>query len=118
MVNMCYNSTMINDFLMLMRLSTTMTSEIPVLFQAAFDDAIGNKNVRNRNKSRYSREEINVLEKYKDTYRRKTTTDERHELFRQYILVDIFNHWHSKGVVSAKIGADELQDRIKVQTWR
>lgn len=46
----------------------------------------------------YTQEELAVLRKYKDEYRRTTSHKERDKLLRQSIFVDIFNHWDSKKV--------------------
>ncbi|KAF8816594.1 hypothetical protein BYT27DRAFT_7248032 [Phlegmacium glaucopus] len=81
--------------------------------QAALLESITKKIRKPRKESQYTPEEKKVLGKYKEEYRRKINTDERYDLFRQHILVDIFNHWYSKGVVSADISEGEASERIK-----
>src|SRR5271155_3084662 len=60
---------------------------------------------------RYNREELAVLLLYKEHYRLKTTHDNRDNLLRSSILVDIFNHWLSMGVDLTEV---EVQKREKV----
>lgn len=90
-----------------------MTTDIATPLQSAILEAVGNKNRKPR-KCRYSQEEIIVLAKYKDEYRNKTKTSDRHELIRSYILVDIFNFWFSKGIVGEEVTAEDLSERVSV----
>jgi len=91
-----------------------MSTEIAIPLPAAILEAVTNKNRKARKKSLYTTEEITVIGKYKKEFREKTTTDDRNEILRNHILVDIFNYWFSKGIVTAEIAADVLSDRIKV----
>jgi hypothetical protein len=67
-----------------------------------------------RKHSRYSDDEIKVLQKYKDRYKKASTTEERNDLLRNYILVDIFNFWYDKGSVTTDISEEDFAARIKV----
>ena len=67
-----------------------------------------------RAKSRYSKDEKRVLQQYKDRYKKATTTDERNDLLRNYILVDIFNFWYDQGSVTTDISEGDFAARIKV----
>jgi hypothetical protein len=93
-----------------------MTTDLVNPLQVAFFDAIGNNAGKPRNKSLYTTEEKSVLGKYKDEYRKKTTTEERHNMLRNHILVDIFNYWSNKGEVNIDICAEDLSQRIKVSS--
>jgi len=93
-----------------------MTPEIAHPLRDVFNKGV-NKNQRGPRKTgRYSKEEKEVLMKYKDNYRRTTTTEERYDLLRNRILVDIFNFWYAKGEVSPDIEPDLLSDKIKVMS--
>ena len=50
-----------------------------------------------RHDSRYSRDEMQVISKYKQEYREQTTRDLRHHVFKGKILVDLFNYWLAQG---------------------
>jgi hypothetical protein len=65
-----------------------------------------------RKDSLYSVEEMNILKQHKLEYRSQPTRELRGQIFRNKILVDIFNFWESRGL----IGPDETdtQNRIKV----
>jgi hypothetical protein len=91
-----------------------MATSINATLQTAFQDALQKKPRKSRKDSLYSEEEKLILGKYKHEYRMKTTTDERQDLLRSHILVDIFNYWCSKGVVTEDIDEEDLGDRIKV----
>lgn len=55
-------------------------------------------NVRKARKdSRYSREEMQVISKYKQEYREQTTRELRANVFKGKILVDLFNLWLKQG---------------------
>jgi len=65
-----------------------------------------------RRGSRYTEAERKVLSKYKDEYRSKTTAQEREQLLKQKVLVDIFNYWFSKeGTFPSE---EESKQRVKV----
>jgi hypothetical protein len=52
-----------------------------------------------RKGSRYSREEIVVISKYKAEYKDQTTRALRANVLRNKILVDLFNYWDVKGTL-------------------
>ena len=91
-----------------------MTSEIPAPLQATFLDAVQHKTRKPRKQSDYTLEERAVLAKYKDEYRKKANIDERDALFRNHLLVDMFNYWYGKGTISADISEEDTAERIKV----
>jgi hypothetical protein len=62
----------------------------------------------------YSRDEITVLNRYKEQYRQLTTSEARGDLIRNYVLVDIFNFWTQKGM--APKDEEESIMRMKVFT--
>jgi hypothetical protein len=65
-----------------------------------------------RRGSRYSEEERALLSKYKDEYKSKTTAQDREQLMKQKVLVDIFNYWFSKeGTIPSE---EESKKRVKV----
>jgi hypothetical protein len=82
--------------------------------EAAFLHAVGKKTKKAR-KNQFTREEIDVLDKYKKEYRKMTTTDARHALIRTHILVDIFNYWFGKGVISEEVDEKDMSQRISVR---
>ena len=43
-----------------------------------------------------------------------TTTDARHTLICTHILVDIFNYWFGKGVISEEVDERDMSQRILV----
>ena len=81
--------------------------------EAAFLHAVGKKTKKAR-KNQFTREEIDILDKYKKEYRKITTTDARHALIRTHILVDIFNYWFGKGVISEEVDEKDMSQRISV----
>ena len=60
----------------------------------------------------YSREEIEVISKYKEEYKDQTTRALRAHVMRNKILVDIFNYWDLQGTLPS----DEVVcgERVKV----
>jgi len=48
---------------------------------------------RARRGATYSREELEVISKYKDEYKEQTTRPLRAHVLRNKILVDLFNYW-------------------------
>jgi hypothetical protein len=60
----------------------------------------------------YTREERGVLVKYKEAYRKLTTTQQRADLFQMKILVDIFNYWDSR---KEDLGEAAAHRRIRVR---
>ena len=54
---------------------------------------------KSRKDSRYSREEMQVIGKYKMEYREQTTRELRANVFKAKILVDLFNLWLKQGKV-------------------
>ena len=60
----------------------------------------------------YSREEIDVISKYKEEYKDQTTRALRAHVMRNKILVDIFNYWDVQGTLPS----DEAVcgERVKV----
>ena len=71
-----------------------------------------------RKKRKYSDAEVQVLERYKHEYRKKTTTKDRQHLLQNYILVDIFNFWYKMKEIPADISEEDLSERIKVRKKR
>jgi len=91
--------------------------QIVVPLQATFLDAIGNGGNGGRGpkrKCQYTEEEKKILEIHKEEYKKTTTTTERHNLLRNHILVNIFNYWYEKGIVTPSIVEEELSERITV----
>lgn len=93
-----------------------MTPEIAIPLRDAFLKGVNQNNRGPRKKGRYSKEEKAVLNKYKHDYRKTTTTEERFDLLRNRILVDIFNFWYAKGEVTPNIEPDVLSEKIKVMS--
>jgi hypothetical protein len=69
---------------------------------------------KSRKDSRYSREEMQVINKYKQEYREQTTRELRGNLFKAKILVDLFNLWLKQG--KAPSTEEDSATRMKV-TW-
>lgn len=63
---------------------------------------------KTRRECSYNEEERALLGKYKKEYKSKTIHQEREMLLRNYILVDIFNHWSTKNV---------KLDEMEVHKW-
>jgi hypothetical protein len=91
-----------------------MSTQIAVPLPTVYLEAVTNKARKPRSQCALSTSERNVINKYREEYRSKTTTEERTDVLRNNILVDIFNHWFNQGVVTADINADDLSERIKV----
>ena len=66
------------------------------------------KKTKKARKNQFTREEIDVLDKYKKEYRKMT-------LIRTHILVDIFNYWFGKGVISEEVDEKDMSQRISVR---
>jgi len=60
----------------------------------------------------YRRDELEVLNKYKEEYRQQTTRELRANVFKTKILVDLFNFWLEKGRAPAT--EEESIIRMKV----
>ena len=90
------------------------TPQIAVPLEATFLDVVQRRDCGTRKKCRYTEDEKKVIEIYKEEYRKTTSTAERHILIRNHILVDIFNFWYDKGIVTTSIGEEALSERIKV----
>ena len=71
-----------------------------------------------RKKRKYSPDEIKVLEKHKEEYRDKTSTNDRQSLLQDFILVDIFNFWYKNGEITEDISEDDFRTRIQVHKMR
>lgn len=91
-----------------------MTVEIAIPPPTNLLEVVTNKTRKPRKNSFLTTEEKAIIDKYKDQYRNMTKTEDRCNLLRNHILVDIFNFWYEKGVISADISAEELSERIKV----
>lgn len=52
---------------------------------------------RTRKESIYTVDERRILKAYKEEYRQLSSAEERASLFKSKILVDVFNHWASRG---------------------
>ena len=72
------------------------------------------KKTKKARKNQFTREEIDVLDKYKKEYRKMTTMDARHTLICTHILVNIFNYWFGKGVISEEVDERDMSQRILV----
>ena len=94
--------------------TSTRNPEIALPIRDVFHKAVEKKARAPRKDSRYSTDEKKVLEKYKHEYRKTTTPEERYDLLRNRILVDIFNYWYEKGEVTPEIGEIALSERIRV----
>jgi hypothetical protein len=70
------------------------------------------KTRKSRKDSRYSREEMQVISKYKQEYREQTTRELRGNVFKAKILVDLFNLWLEQG--KAPDTDDDSANRMKV----
>jgi len=60
----------------------------------------------------YTREEIKVISKHKTEYKEQTMRALRAHVFRNKILVDIFNFWDAKGTMPSDEAS--CSDRVKV----
>lgn len=67
---------------------------------------------KSRKDSRYSHDEMRVINKYKQEYREQTTRELRGHVFKAKILVDLFNFWLDKG--QAPETEEESATRMKV----
>ena len=88
--------------------------QIALPLEATFLDVVDKGDRGSKKKCRYTEDEKKVLEIYKEEYKKTTSTSERHNLIRNHILVDIFNFWYDKGIVTPSIGEEVLSERIKV----
>jgi hypothetical protein len=61
---------------------------------------------------RYSQAERDVLSRHKEEYKSKTTPEEREQVLKQKVFVDIFNHWFAtEGTMP---GEEESKKRVSV----
>jgi len=67
---------------------------------------------QSRKDSRYSREEMDVIGKYKQEYREQTTQELRRHVFKTKVLVDMFNLWLKQG--KAPRTEEDSATRMKV----
>ena len=93
-----------------------LTPEIAIPLRDAFLKGVHHNDRGPRKKEQYSTGEKDVLNKYKHDYRKTTTKEERYDLLRNRILVDIFNFWYAKGEVTPDIEPDLLSYKIKVMS--
>lgn len=76
---------------------------LPTLTQAndtfRFDNFMppGQRTRRTRAVSLYPTEERQILNVHREDFRKETSADGRKSLFRNKVLVDIFNYWKAKG---------------------
>jgi hypothetical protein len=68
-----------------------------------------------RKNALYSRDEIAVINKYKEEYRQQTTRELRGHVFKTKILVDLFNFWLAQGI--APVEEEESLNRMKVNSY-
>jgi hypothetical protein len=61
----------------------------------------------------YSREEMEVINKYKEEYRQQTTKELRANVFKTRILVDLFNFWVERG--QGPTNDEDSLSRMKVK---
>ena len=94
--------------------TSRLTPEIAYPLRDAFLKGVNQNDRGPQKKGRYSTEEKEVLNKYKHDYRKTTTTEERYDLLRDRILVDIFNFWYAKGEVTPNIEPELLSNKIRV----
>lgn len=95
--------------------TSTITPSIAPPIRTVYYDAVDKTPRSPRKNATYPTEVIDVLNKYKNEYRKITTTEERHQLLRNFILVDVFNFWFHKGEVVEDISEHDLSGRIKVR---
>ena len=62
----------------------------------------------------YSREEMQVISKYKEEYKEQTTQALRAHVLKNKILVDIFNYWDDIGNIPTN--EEDISDRVKVRS--
>ena len=67
---------------------------------------------RPRKDALYGREELQVINKYKEEYRQQTTRELRANVFKTKILVDLFNFWLDQGRAPAT--EEDSVNRMKV----
>jgi hypothetical protein len=67
---------------------------------------------RPRQGTRYSREELVVMSRYKAEYKEQTTKALRAHVFRTKILVDMFNYWDKEGTLPLE--DESCTERVKV----
>jgi hypothetical protein len=60
----------------------------------------------------WTAEERKVVNVHKEAYRQLQNREERMQLFKEKVLVDIFNHWDDTG--KAAVDEEESQQRVKV----
>jgi hypothetical protein len=65
-----------------------------------------------RRGAHYSRQEIQVISKYKSEYKDQTTRALRANVLRNNILVDLFNYWDAQGTLPSDEAV--LMERVKV----
>jgi hypothetical protein len=70
---------------------------------------------RPRQGTRYCREELIVLSRYKAKYKEQTTKPLRAHVLRTKILVDIFNHWDLQGTLP--LDKESCVERVKVDNF-
>jgi hypothetical protein len=91
-----------------------MSTQIATPLPMAYLEAVQNRGRKPRKKSLLTTEEKGVIDKYRDVYRNMTKTEDRCNILRNNILVDIFNFWFQGGVISTEISPEDLSERIKV----
>src|SRR5277367_2063159 len=84
-----------------------MGSDIPSTLAA-----IQGQRSKSRRGCRYTDEERTILSRYKDEYKGKTTAQEREQVLKQKLFVDIFNYWFFKE--GAFPSEDETKKRVTV----
>jgi hypothetical protein len=67
---------------------------------------------RPRKDAHYSRDEINILNKFKEEYRQQTTRELRAHVFKTKVLVDMFNFWLDRE--NGAVDEEESVERMKV----
>jgi hypothetical protein len=103
----CYQcQTIVDYFTVSCTCRLFMSTAIPAILEA-----LRLKTRKPRKECEYNVEERAVLDKYKKQYKAKTSAEEREMMLRNYILVDIFNHWHAKGI---DLSEEEVPIRMKV----
>jgi hypothetical protein len=74
---------------------------------------VPHKTRKPRKDALYGRDEMVILNRYKEDYRRLMTRELRGDLIRTQVLGDLFNHWTERGM--APITEEDSLARMKVK---
>ena len=82
-------------------------SDIPSILPA-----MQGEGTKPRKGCRYSQAERDVLSRHKEEYKSKATPEEREQVLKQKVFVDIFNHWYTtEGTMPSEA---ESKERVSV----